>query len=155
MDGLHGVPMVGRGDDDGIDVFAFQEVTIIAVGCGALAGGLGGVGQAAFVGVADGRDIHVPTVSAEDHVVKVSAAHAADADHADGESFIGARDAWGAEDSGTEQLRQGQDAGGGGGGRLQETATGVAWGSLRHGEGYWVVQSGASVASGQKMTIRF
>src|SRR5262249_42301492 len=51
IDGEDGVPVVGGGDDDGVDVVALEEVAVVVVGGAALvSAGLGGVGVALLDG---------------------------------------------------------------------------------------------------------
>ncbi len=45
VDRLHGVPMIGRGDHDRVDVLAETDVTVVAVGFDSGSGNLHGAGQ--------------------------------------------------------------------------------------------------------------
>ncbi len=61
--GLHGVdggalvPVVGGGDDDGVDVFAGEDLAVVAGGEDVVAPELLGVGEAAVVAVGDGDEL--------------------------------------------------------------------------------------------------
>ena len=61
--GVHGVdggllvPVVGRGDDDGVDVFAGEDLVVVAGGEDVVAPELFGAGEAAVVAVGDGDEL--------------------------------------------------------------------------------------------------
>ena len=99
--------MVGRGDDDGVDVLALKHVAIVAIGLDAAAGRLGGGFQTTLVNVADCGDGHLAFPAKLHHVVQMDGAHAADADHADDEPFIRPRNAATRERDGRNDPRNG------------------------------------------------
>lgn len=114
-----GVPVVGGGDHDGVDVGAGADVAEVfeheAVGVGvafvdAFLGGFHLFG----VDVADGADGDVVYVEEGSHV---AVAHAADADHGHGDAVAGGVLA---EDAGGDDVEGGR--GGGGGGVAEEGA---------------------------------
>jgi hypothetical protein len=121
-----GVPVVRRGDDDGIDVFALEEIAEVGVRLTALELALallGGVvvgghllGGVAALGdhVADGHDLDV---WGAEEAAQVAAAHGADADEPEGEAVVR-----GGAAAGPERGTQQRDAGRPGGERLQEAA---------------------------------
>ena len=77
VDGDARVPVVGRGDDHGVDVLARQHLAIVARGEEVVAADFLGARQAAVVDVADG---HQFDAGEGQRVVGVAGAHAAGAD---------------------------------------------------------------------------
>ena len=98
LDGTEGVPVVGRGDDDGIDVLAAEELAEVCVGGAAgeraflfLLGVVGfdlllGVVPAFGDHVADRHDLHAGIA---EEAAEVPAALRADADEAERDALIG------------------------------------------------------------------
>jgi hypothetical protein len=96
-DGDDGVPVIRRGDDDGVDVLAGEELAEVAVGLAAFEGGvlvlavalgdgLLGVLTAVGIDIADGDDLDF---FATEEVVEVTAVHLAVADEAEREALAG------------------------------------------------------------------
>ena len=92
-DGDEGVPVVGGGDGDGVDVFVFQELADVSVG-----GDFGGVvffqlGNSAaddvVINVAESGDANAGDASES---VDVGASASVDADDGDSDVFVGAED---------------------------------------------------------------
>ena len=89
IDGDAGVPMVGRGDEDDVDLFRFEKFAMFLIAFGA--GGLGlGLVDAGIVDVAHGGDV--------DAVGFLESAHntftaAACTDEAEVDFFVGSEDA--------------------------------------------------------------
>ncbi len=94
-DGDVGVPVVGRGDDNDVDIFAGDDLAEIVIrgAAGVGAAGLGGVGgvhgflgvlAAGGVDVADGEHLDIVTVEV---AAEMAAHHFAHADAADGEAL--------------------------------------------------------------------
>jgi hypothetical protein len=86
VDGGQGMPVIGRRDDNGVDVLAIEQPAIVAVAVTRAAGGLFDLGlgdsQVFFVDVANGHDLL-------DERREVLGAAAADADRADADLFVG------------------------------------------------------------------
>ena len=111
--GCHGVdrnlsvPVVGGGDEHGVDVIAFEQLAVVHVAV-ALANVLS-ARDAALVDIADGQHLDIVLVAALDQAADVAGAHAADADHAHVDAVIGA------QYLGRRQVHSGKGAGCGGG----------------------------------------
>ena len=101
---LHGMPVIGRGDHDGIDVLAQTDVTIVAIGRHTHAGGVHGLGQLPLVDIAHGRDVHTTLRTEFGHPLQMTAAHATNADVGDRESIIGAGPSPQREDRGRHEV---------------------------------------------------
>lgn len=86
VNSLGAVPVVGRGDDDGVDVGAGQEFAVVAGGEDLLAESLFCVGEAAFVNVGDSDEFDAGYGG---DGLDVSEAHVAHADAADTDLVIG------------------------------------------------------------------
>src|SRR5271165_6738872 len=82
------MPVIGGGDDDGIDVFASQDFTVVARGEEILAVDLLHVLQAAIVDVASGDQLDAGKGSGE---FRITLAHATGADQSDLNGFFGFR----------------------------------------------------------------
>lgn len=92
-DGDEGVPVVGRGDGDGVDAFVFQELTDVGVG--------GDFGCVVFFQLIDSaaNDVVVNVAESGDadagnapEAVDVGASASVDADDGDSDVFVGAED---------------------------------------------------------------
>jgi len=111
VQGVAGVPVVGRGDHDGVDVRTGQEVAVIVMDI--LFGESDVVLGALFpagVDVADRDNLDVGLLGlSPDKLPDVPESHAADADHADVDAIIGADYARrrGPRGAGRQALRQG------------------------------------------------
>lgn len=77
---LNGVPVVGRGYDDGVDVLALEDITVISIGIDAGAGGLDRSGEALLIDVADRRYVDSAVVLKSLHITQMEPTHSADAD---------------------------------------------------------------------------
>ena len=99
VDRLHGVPVVGRGDDDRIDVLAQADVAIVAIGRHARACQLDRVRQSALIDIAHGGDSDLALFPELRHPPQVARAHAADTDVGHGQPLVGSRSVGGGEDS--------------------------------------------------------
>ena len=86
---VQGVPVVGRGDDDGVEVLAVEQLAEVGVGIGLAAGLLAGGEQVGLVDVADGGDLAI--VVRQEGVEQLVAA-IADADEAEADALVGAED---------------------------------------------------------------
>lgn len=87
-DGLDGVPMGRRGDDDGVEFLVFEEFAEVAISGGrSLAGGDGAV-EFVLVDVADGGDAYVREA---EEMAEVPAALGAEADEAEIDLLAGRR----------------------------------------------------------------
>jgi hypothetical protein len=136
-----GVPVVGRADDDGVDVGTFQELTVVGHDVDARSGralfAVEFLDEAAAAGGARGIDVAhgdvVGEAGVEDvgHVVAEGDATAANL--ADADAVAGRR---GAEETGWDDLRGGEKAG-----TEQRRAGELAAGEEGHGEtgvgGFW------------------
>ncbi len=124
--GLHGVdggalvPVVGRGDEDGVDVFAGEDFVVVAGGEDVLAPELFGVGEAAVVAVGDGNQL-----DAGDLEGSCGIALALDAGADEGEvDGVGSGRCGGGRGLGEKGLKAGRGGGKGGGlgGGLEEAS---------------------------------
>jgi len=79
VDHLDGVPVVGRGNDDGVDIFALEDITVISIGVDAGAGGLHCLGEALLINVADSGYVDGAAVLESFHIAQMEPAHSADA----------------------------------------------------------------------------
>jgi hypothetical protein len=115
FDGNDGVPVLGHGDEDGVDVFALKQLAEVQIGCAA---GIGafvkdiGIGlfnlffraiSHLFAHVAHGQQLHLAIVH---EAVEMPGAHVADADEADidalrGRGRFGGADGRGGDDVGS------------------------------------------------------
>src|SRR5262249_15210489 len=97
VDGLQGVPVVGRTDNDGIEVLAIEELAVFAELLGFAADLLRGEVEVGLVDVADGGDLAVLVLQegVEDLIAAV-----AQPDDPQPEAFIRAEHPAGAEGSG-------------------------------------------------------
>ena len=86
---LHGVPVIGRGHHDAVDVLAIEDIAIIAIHVDVRAGRFRGVGESVLIDVANRGNVHLVAVGSTLHVTQVIAAHAAHADMAEGEPLVG------------------------------------------------------------------
>jgi len=112
VDAHEGVPVVGGGDHDGVDVVAVEDAAVVFIGVGGRAGGFDGAIAIGRDEVADGGDVLIGELFGRP---EEGGAAVADADEAEADAVGGALD-----------LRIG---GGGEGGGLGETAAG----GRRHG----------------------
>jgi len=122
-DGQEGVPMVGGGDDDGVEVIAVQGVADVAVAFESggvaflfLAGFLDSLIEDHLVGVAEGDDVDIGQA---EEAFDVAVSLAADSGHGDADLVIGA--AWGGP-----KVWEGGKADGGAGGGGEATAEELA-----------------------------
>src|SRR5262249_39514818 len=83
--------VVRRGDQDGVDVLAVEQVAVVPVAL--RLADLLGPAEPALVDVADGDDGEVVLVAALDERAQVPGAHAAAADDAEAQLFAGIRGA--------------------------------------------------------------
>ena len=140
-DGDLGVPMIDRGAVDGVDVLAFEDLTVILVALGlveaAVGDDLAGSFDAGFGDVTDGDGDDVVLLAVFHDVADVGVgALPADADVGDGEAAVGPGDVRRgglvlAVNGGLEEVHRG-DGSGSGGGLFQEAAAAVGgrgWGS--------------------------
>jgi hypothetical protein len=82
------VPMVGRGDDHGVDVLPVQQLSVIEVSLAAA--DLLGRRETALVDVADADHLDVLRLGALDERPQVAAPHAAHADEGHPDALVGA-----------------------------------------------------------------
>ncbi len=80
--------MIGRGDDDGIDIAAREHFTVVAGGEYLVAVDLAGAGEAAVVDVADGGKFDAGLGEGE---FGVAHAHTAETDGGDADPVVGRR----------------------------------------------------------------
>ncbi len=94
VDGHWGVPVIGRGDGDGVDVFLFENLAEVFAGCGRVAHRLlhggGEFCEGVAVDVADVRDAGGVLICLERGEMRVGAA--VKADDGEVEAVIGAED---------------------------------------------------------------
>ena len=128
MDGLRRVPVIGRGDANGVEILPFEHVAVIAVRLGFCARLLERAGQAIFVHVADRRHVGPAPLHEGDHAVEVEPAHAAHADVAEGQAFARAERAGG--DEGGKAQGGGSE---GEGACFEKITTGQTKGGVTHG----------------------
>ena len=91
--GLHGVQVVGRRNDDRIDVAAIQHIAVVAIHVRLRPGVRDAASSRLLVHVADGRDIRFPAVHQRLDLLEMVSAHAADADEPERQPLIGSRPA--------------------------------------------------------------
>ena len=126
VDGLDGVPVVGCGDEDAVDVLSFEDVSVVAVGLGLLLGAAPGGFETVVVRVAHGRDLDFPLLLEAQHVLQVRAAHAAHADVRDDKATVGAGFAIRGEDAVRDDRGEANRARAEDGGGFEEVAAAVA-----------------------------
>ena len=73
---LHGMPVVRRRDDHGIDVLSFDDVAVIAIWCHAGSRIAHGGFEAVLIRVANRGNLHFPLRLEAQHVLQVSHTHA-------------------------------------------------------------------------------
>ena len=122
VDRLDRVPVVRRGDHDGVDVFALEDVAVIVIGLHARPGGFQGVGQTLLVDIAHRGDINLSLITAPYHIAEVAPAHAPDTDMRGGDFFIAPGSAPGGQDAGGDEIgNAGRD------GRGRQKFTSAEW----------------------------
>ncbi len=127
MEGVDGglfVPVVGGGDEDGIDVFAREDFGVVAGGEEVGAPEFAGVGEAAVVAVGDGDELDAGDLEGDAGVIL-----ALDAGADEGELDLVVGGAWGGgrilREEGMEARSRGSDGGGLDGGLEEGSARGL------------------------------
>ena len=92
VDGLQGVPVVGRGDDHGVHVLQLEELAVVLEPLGVGADLLRGKVEVGLVDVADGDDLSVALLEKGVQHLVAAVAHA---DEAEAHAVVGAEDAEG------------------------------------------------------------
>src|SRR5262249_48864675 len=94
LDGDLGMPVIGRGDQDTVDVLVVQDFAVFHCAAGRVAADdLDRPVEAAAVDIADFLDHDVVAVFAVRDAPRVPPTLAADADHAEAQAVVGAADA--------------------------------------------------------------
>ena len=78
--------MVGRADDDGVDVFARQHLAIVARGEELVAPDFAGAFQAAVVDIGDGDEFYAADI---ERIAGIAAALPSGADQGDADAVVG------------------------------------------------------------------